>query len=481
MTDALSEAAPAGSGPYPGRKRWPLSYAQELLWFLGRRWPDADLPTKLTVTMTDTVTGPLDLAAFRAAIADVLARHEVLRSALVVEDGEAKLVVVDDVEAPLRLHDLTGLPEQERRAAADRLVLAAGGRVPAYEAPPIRFELVSVEPDVHHLVVAGHHLFFDYWSARLLRAELHQAYQARLTGRPPAPAADLQYVDFAAWERDVTQSPAMQEGLDFWVERLADLPPLLLPTDRPRPWTQTGAARRAVVLLPPELVAAVQELGRRHRASPFMVLGGVFLCLLSELTGHRDVAIPTIFSGRIHPATQEMMGYFDNLLFLRYQRDETASVDTMLNEVRDAVMAAYEHHDVPMLRIIEQQPRLLLLLANAVNVWTLFHLEVDPYRLRGEDDGVTVPGDGAPSAGDPDGFGDAVSDDEEVYSFGADLDVTLRETDEALYIRVLYNTDLFDPATVTGMLDRFRTALERAVENPARPVAELFAVPAESS
>lgn len=474
MPDSPADAA------FPRLKRWPLSYAQEMLWFLGKRWPDADLPRRLTVTMTETFTGPLDPDVLSAAIADIVARHEVLRSAVVVEDDEALLVVVPDATVPLRVHDLSGLPVVEREATAAALLPSLGsGEVSAFEAPPIRFELLTVREDLHHLAVVAHHLFFDYWSARVLRTELRRVYDALLRGEPPPlAAAEIQYVDFAAWEREVAHSPAMRPGLDYWVQQLADLPPLRLPTDRPRPWTATGAARRAVVLLPPELVAGVRELARRHRASPFMVLGGVFLGLLAELTGQDDVAIPTIFSGRIHPDTQEMLGYFDNLLFLRHRPDADATVDEMVCAARDTVLAAYEHHDVPMLRIMESQPRLMLLLANAVNVWTLFHLEVDPYRLRGAADGITGQGD----IGELDpGEADAAADDEEVYSFGADLDVTLRETDAALYVRVLYNVDLFDAGTVLGMLERFRVALERAVADPARPVAELYAVPVKSS
>lgn len=459
---------------HPGLKRWPLSYAQEMLWFLGKRWPDADLPKRLTVTMTDTLTGPLPPDLLRAAIADLLDRHEVLRSAVVVEDGEAAMVVLPSVPVSMRVHDLTDRPAAEREAAAAELLptLGAGG-VSAFDAPPIRFELLTVQEDLHHLTIVAHHLFFDYWSAQVLRTELHKTVDALRAGEPaPLAAAELQYVDFAEWEREVAHSPAMQPGLDYWVEQLADLPPLRLPTDRPRPWSATGAARRATLLLPGELVDGIRELALRHRASPFMVLSGVFLGLLSELTGQDDVAIPTIFAGRIHPDTQQMLGYFDNLLFLRRRRVAGSSVDEMVAASRDTVLAAYEHHAVPMLRIMESQPRLMLLLANAVNIWTLFHLEVDPYRLRAGADGIAGAGDGGDAAPDP---GDAAADDEEdVYSFGADLDVTLREESSALYVRVLYSVDLFDAGTVTGMLDRFRVALERAVANPARPVEELY-------
>ncbi|WP_283133096.1 condensation domain-containing protein [Rhizohabitans arisaemae] len=450
-----------------------MSYAQQMLWFLGKRWRHSEMPNRLTVSMVETFTEPVNVGALRLALADLISRHEVLRSAVVVDEDDPCLVVLPEVEVPIACHDLRGRPPAERPTAAEGLLSDAfHASVSAFEAPAIRFTLVSVADDLHHLAVTAHHLFFDYWSARLLRRELREVYAAFLAGeKSPHAASEIQYVDFAVWEREMVRTPAMRDGVEHWSATLADLPTLALPTDRHRPWLPTGEARRATVLVPARLAGDIKILAERHRASPFMVQAGVFLCLLSRLTGQADVGIPTLFSGRTHPETWNLMGYFDRLLFLRLRCDETETVSAMLRRVRENVVTAYEHHEVPLLRVIEHQPRLLFLLGNPVNVWTLFHLEVDPHRLRPEALGTQVPGDA------PTDFGGDGEDEEKVYSFGADIDVTLRETGNGLYIRALYNADLFDGSTISGWLRHFRTGLQRAVDNPSIKVGDLFPIP----
>jgi hypothetical protein len=489
----LASAASSGTVPtgvdapgYSGLKRWPLSSAQELLWFLGGRWPKADLPHRLTVSMSETFTGPIDPEALHRAVRDLVGRHEVLRSAVVVQDGRPWVVVCPSAELPMPRHDLRDLPPGDRESRAEQLMAEfVNAPVSVFEAPAVRLVLIAVAEDDHRLGVCAHHLFFDYWSARLFKGELLATYAALRDGRPPPlTAAEIQYVDFASWERDLAEAPGGAGDVGYWVDKLADLQPLRVPTDRPRPWFVTGAARRASVVIPGALRTRLAALAAQHRATPFIVLVGVFLCLLARETGRPDVAIPTIFSGRIRPETWSLMGYFDNILFLRYEVDDSLTVAAMVDQVRDTVLEAYQHHEVPMLRVIEQQPRLLLLLANALNIWTLFHLEVDPFRLRPSTGGL--PGEDAPAA-DPLGdvdveLADGVGvDDEDTYSFGADLDVTLRETPDALHLRTLYSKDLFDPETVTSLLQRYAAALAVAVDDPSTRVRDLFVDAADRS
>lgn len=454
------------SEPTAPVRTWPLSYAQELLWFLAGRWPASDATRRLTVTMTDTFDGPLDLTALEAALTDVVARHEVLRSALVLDGDEPRQVVSPP--------DRVRLVVRDAGKGTDVLAGAHAPEVSAMECPPWRMEALTEGAKRHHLVVVVHHLFFDYWSARLLRTEVREVYDAFRQGLPsPRTAAELQYVDYAVWQRKAADAPSGRAGRDHWVESLADLPSLRLPTDRRRPWAPRGTAHRAVVVLPPDLVATVRALAARHDASPFMVLVGLFMALLAEVSDQEDVAIPTLVAGRTHPATREMLGYFDNILFLRHRRDACADVVDLVRTTRETVLNAFQHHDVPMLRILQEQPRLSWLLADSANVWTLFHLEVDPYRLRSGADGIAAQGDGPLNTRSPSGR--ASSDEEEVYSFGADLDVTLREEGDAVCVRVLYNIDLFEASTVTELLERYRHALRRAVEDPAARVVDITA------
>jgi hypothetical protein len=460
-------------------RRWELSYTQEFLWFLGRRWRESDMTSRFTVVTAEAFHGPIDRQALEDALAAVLHHHEVLRSAITLEQDRPMIVIEDEVAVPLRYHDLSGAPGGE----IDELLAGLSGqRVSALEPPPVRFDLVSVSDSLHLLHITAHHLFFDFWSASVLRAQIRRAYEQTLAGTAPEAGGDEpQYVDFAAWQREAAAHPAARHGLDYWVRELADLPLMAMRTDRPRSWTPTSNARRAMLTIPPGLVGRLRVLAHRHHASDFMVLSSLFLALLSEVMDQDDVAIPIVFSGRGQPQTQEMIGYFDNILFLRQRRIEDESVDDLIVRARESALAAYEHNDVPILSVMQRQPRLMLLLADPRNIWTLFHLQTDPDSLAGSVQNFAPPEIGSPGGGtggpDRSDRFEVEVEAEDSYNFGADLDVTIREADSVIYLRVLYSSDLFDDKSVVELLRRFGHVLERAAADPAQQVASVVRGP----
>lgn len=460
-------------------RRWPLSKTQEFLWFLGGRWPESGMVERFTVSLTEQLPDGTDPDHVRQALTALIARHEVLRSAIDVADDGPAVVIADPSEARLRIHDLgPGAPEQQ---IDDTLADCLGHPVPATTAPAARFDLV-LSGSRRYLQVSVHHLFFDHWSAALLRRELSELLDRLRQGEElPPPQETPQYVDFAHWEREMLQRRSARSGITYWTQRLADLPRLEVPTDRPRPWHRSSSAGKAMVMIPPQDYRRLRQLADELRATPFMVLSTFFLALLARLTGQLDVAIPIVFAGHRPGPAADLLGYFDNLLFLRTRLADDRSVRDTVRSARSEHLEAYEHHDTPILDVIAQQPRLLLLLGDPRNVWVLFHLQVDPASLSRSLAGEAAAEDG-PEAASPSGQLDTEESSlASGYNFGADLDVMLREVDGGLLMTVLYATDLFDAATVDGWLLDFGRGVAAAVRDPSLPLLGVFAASATTA
>lgn len=463
MSGGAHETAVARSGTGAGTaesdqplRSWPLSYPQALLWFLGRHWRHADLPNRMTVTFIEALPAAVTVDAVRAALRSLLEEHEPLRSALVLTATDPVQVVTDVTEPPLAVLDLTGLPAAEAdRRRDERLAALAAEPVSVFSAPACRF-LVVLGPDGERLLAGVvHHMFFDYWSAGLLTGRL----RALLEGTGPALDPERpQYVDYASWERELDT----REGVAYWTGRLRGMAPLRLPTDRPRPWEPEGSARRATLVVPPGTTDAVRQLAARLRLTPYAVLLAALVAVLWRRSGEPDVTVPTLFNGRTEAAMNEMVGYFDNILLFRHVVDPGTTVGEHLRQVGDEVVDGQEHHDVPLLQVMQAEPRLVMLLRDPRNIWPVFHYEVDQRSL---DRGAAVGRSSAPDRGSftpsPAAAGEE-GDDDAVYSFGTDLDFTVRDTAGGLYLRILYNSEIFDPATIRGLLRDYHLALRRA-------------------
>ena len=478
-----TDEQPDLSGAEP--RRWPLSYIQEFLWFLGTRWPEAGMVEHFTVSLTEPLDVGVPLHRIREVLTHVVREHEVLRSAIVRDGDSVAVIVADEVELPLVVHDLGDADEE----TFDEVIAACIAQpVPATNAPAIRFDVVRGERQ-SYLNLTAHHLFFDHWSGALLRRQIRRLLQTAADQPLPAPDVGPQYLDFTVWERELVQGPSLQRGVDYWVERLADLPLMDLPTDRRRPWLRSSAAARSLLTFAAGDYEKVERLAARLGSTPFMVLASLFMALLSQLTGRRDVAIPIVFAGHRTRETTDLLGYFDNLLFLRAAFDPEDTVADALSRARSEFLEAYEHHEVPILTVMQRQPRLFLLLADPRNVWVLFHLQVDPDSLARRDHGAAaaedttashmlgsaLPGRAAP-AGHVAAQEDAPRDGglASGYNFGADLDVTLREVDGGLQVAVLYSLDLFDGARVVRWMSMFRDAVHAAVSDPEQPLSRCF-------
>ncbi len=438
----------------------PLSSAQRRLWFLDQlEGPNAtyNLPVALRLD------GPLDTVALERAFAEIVDRHAALRTSFPAVDGVpvaqvaaaplAGLVIEAPDVAPVAARDA----EARRRAGAE-----ADLPFDLQRGPLARFRLLRFDDADHLLLVTMHHIVSDGWSMGLLVGELAALYGAFSEQRPsPLAPLPIQYGDFAVWQQRWLADHIEARELAYWREQLAGVPALSsVPGDRPRPAVRGSRGGVARMVLDAALVDRVRDVGWRSAgATVFMSLMAGFVALLSRYNQQQDIAIGTGMANRARTETEGVVGLFVNTLVLRTDLTGAPTYTELLRRVRRVMLDAYAHQDAPFERVVEAvQPERSLGRTPLFQVmFAQQNLPVGALELPGLE--VT-----------------AVEPDEATAKF--DLTVFLDDglTDGAaggLAISVVYATDLFDPSTVSRLLQHFRELLGRAVETPDRPVADL--------
>ncbi|HLL45372.1 MAG TPA: amino acid adenylation domain-containing protein, partial [Longimicrobiaceae bacterium] len=347
----LPEAPPIHAGAREGE--FPLSFAQSRLWFIHQLDPASavyNIPAALAVD------GDVDAEVLERVLAEIVRRHGALRTVFRVAAGEPVQVVRPHAEATLRVVDLLGHPAEGRDEAASRFLRDEAARPFDLERGPLfRAALLRVGPARSILVFTLHHVVGDEWSMRVLVREASALYAAFSRGEPsPLPGLPAQYADYALWQRAWLRGEALDRRLAFWRERLAGAPAMLeLPTDRPRPAVPSDRAGLVRFDLPAGLSADVRALSRREGATPFMTLLAAFGLLLSRYSGQDDVVIGTPMAGRGRVELEGLVGFFANTLAMRTDLSGEPTVRGLLARVREGVLDAQAHADLPFERLVD--------------------------------------------------------------------------------------------------------------------------------
>ncbi|GAA4974005.1 amino acid adenylation domain-containing protein [Pseudonocardia tropica] len=454
-------ATPPGPGAWAGRarpERPPLSPAQRRMWF-HHRAHGAD--ATYLIAFVQELSGPLDTAALRAALGDVVDRHEVLRTVYPEHDGVPHQRV---------LPRGTAVPFTEADAGPDTvdgLLATAAGRGFALDTePPLRAHLWRTGRDEHVFALVAHHIAVDEWSEGALRADLAEAYAARRDGRAPdAPALPLQYADYAAWQLDLLgdeddpDSSAARQ-LAFWRNTLAGVPEeIALPADRPRPPRRSFRGGRVELDLPAATVEGVRRVAAAHGATPFMVVQAAVALLLERHGAGTDVPLGTPVAGRTDPALDDLVGFFVNTLVLRTDVSGDPTFAELVARVRGTDLAAFAHADVPFDRVVDAVGHERSLARNPL-FGVMLSFQSAAVGEAGAPVGLAGVGTRARHA------------DTDVAQF--DLTVALLdEGGPVLRAALEYSRDLFDAATVRALGDRFTRLLGAAVAAPESRVGAL--------
>ena len=335
----------------------PLSFAQRRLWFLDQLQGPSPV---YNLAVAVRLGGRLDADALGAALADVVGRHESLRTLFPAPEGipQQLVVPVERADFGWQIIDATGWSASRLGEAVDE---AAHYGFDLATEIPLRARLFRVTDEEHVLVAVAHHIGADGWSITPLIRDLGVAYASRCAGRVPdwAPLA-VQYVDYTLWQRaqfgDLEDSDSrIAEQLAYWEQALAGMPERLqLPTDRPYPLVADQRGASVAVDWPAELQQRVRGVAGEHNATSFMVMQAALAVLLSTISASSEVAVGFPIAGRRDPALDELVGFFVNTLVLRVDLAGDPTVAELLAEVRGRGLAAYEHQDVPFEVLVER-------------------------------------------------------------------------------------------------------------------------------
>ncbi|MBZ4377478.1 non-ribosomal peptide synthetase, partial [Corallococcus sp. AS-1-6] len=431
----------------------PLSFAQQRLWFIDQLEPGSSLYNVPTVVRLE---GDLDAAALEQSLREVVQRHEALRTTFEEEAGQPVQRIHASVDVPLNVLDLRDSGPEREDVARQRVMEEMAKPFDLMRGPLLRALLVRLDARDHLLVVTMHHAVSDGWSVGVLLRELGTLYTARATGHaltlPPLP---VQYADYAAWQRDWLRDETLRREVDYWKQSLMGAPPVLeLPTDRPRPAVRTNAGTTMGFTLPLELSQRLGALARAEGASLFMVLLTGWQVLLSRYSGQDDISVGSPIAGRTRAEVEGLIGFFVNTLVLRTQVDGDQSFRALLARVRERVLGAYEHQDVPFEKLVEAlHPERSL--SHTPLFQTLMALQNVPIEETHLPSLVLKP----------------MSLEGRTSKF--DLSLFFVETPQGLSGGVEYSTDLFEASTVRRMMEHLRVLLEGVVAKPETAVGRL--------
>lgn len=449
-------------------RRLPLSFSQERIWYVHQINPDSRAYHASSVLI---FRGRLDIEALEGALSEIVRRHELLRTAFPTVDGEPVQVIHEPQAVRLPVVDLSGVEAAERRQLAHDMTMDEVKRLFDIGQPRlVRWTLLRLTDEEHHLVQIEHHLIHDGWSFNILLGELTELYRALVEKRPATLAElPLQFVDFAVWQRQWVEGPEAQQQLEFWRHQLADVPPLELPTDRPRPPVQTFEGGVHGLRIPPQLAADLRHLARRQGATIFMMLVSCFAVLLSRWSGQRDFCIGSGVANRRWPETEPLIGMIINNLVLRFdtrsQQDPTFA--EVLAAMRRVTLDAYDHQDVPFDRIVEVvEPERDASRNPLFQVAFSFH---DSPLGRLDLPGVHMEPKLALTAGSAKFDLNVTSILPQEQSVGQESD----GGDGSIQMLWEYNSDLFDGSSVERIVGAYQRFLEAVVADPEQRLSQL--------
>ncbi len=448
-------AFPSVSGISPADRTnpVPLSFSQERLWFLDQLEPGS---SAYNIPLAIRLSGRLNVTALEQSIAEILRRHEVLRTTFSTENDHPVQRITPATAFSLPETDLSAMPEGQREVKTKQLANEEASRpFDLVTGPLLRATLLRLAPEDHVLLLTMHHIISDGWSMGILYRELSVLYEAFSKGTPsPLPELPIQYADFAVWQREWLQGKKLQEQLMFWKEQLRDITTLQLPTDHQRSAVQTFHGAMHTVQLPMDLTEAMQGLSRKEGVTLFMTLLTAFQGLLHRYTGQDDIVVGTPIANRNRAEIEGLVGFFVNTLVMRTDTSGNPVFRELLRQVRKSTLDSYAHQDLPFEKlIIELQPerdlsrnpifQVMFALQN-VPVSTLEFPALTASRILIETTRTRF-----------------------------DLEVYLQETADGLRGVFVYNTDLFDRATIERMAGHYQMMLEGVASNPDFRLSEL--------
>ncbi|MEH2140423.1 amino acid adenylation domain-containing protein [Nostoc sp.] len=438
----------------------PISLTQLELWFFDQFYPDSSI---YNLPLVYHITGALNEKALSESLREIVRRHETLRSTFQVKNGQVVYAVVNEPVFDFSVIDLRHLPATERETQATQQVekeikhpfdLARG--------PLLRSKLWRLDEHEYLFVAVTHHIVADGWSFSVLTQELATLYKAFCESKPsPLTELPIKYTDFAQWQRQWLQGEVLESQLQFWQKHLGITPPILqLPTDYPRPPVRTFKSAGQPVVLSKKLTDTLKALSQQEGVTLFMTLLAAFQTLLFSYTRQEEIIVSSALANRTRVETEGLIGFFVNLLPFCTNLAGNPSFRELLGRVREVALGVYAHQEMPLIKLIEElQPV-------RDPSYTLLNQVMFVFQNTPEDNlefaNLTL----------KEQF--IARDTKDTAEF--DLELTLEETSTGIEGLLVYRIDLFEPATITQMVENFQTLLEKITTNYNQRLAELILI-----
>jgi amino acid adenylation domain-containing protein len=429
-----------------------LSFAQQRLWFLDQLAPGNPFYNMPMIIQLD---GFLDVPLVLRCLQELAQRHESLRTNFVMDGDEPVQVVTPSDRLSLPMIDLQELPEEQQRLTVQHLSeIEAQRPFDLSRDPLMRSTLLRRKPQKHILLMTMHHIISDGWSMGILYHEMIVLYQALREGAAsPLSPLPLQYADYAIFQHEWLQGELQQKQMAYWREQLANLTPLNLPLDHPRPPRQTFHGSVLSFTLSPDLVRKIQALCQQEGITLFIILLSAFQMLLARYTGSDDIAVGTPIAGRTKVELEGLVGFFVNTLVIRTNLSGNPSLRGILHTVRNVAEVAFNHQDVPFEKLVEElQPERSL--SQSPLIQTLFTLKVPIDNMR-EIAGLRLH-----------------TEEQESQTTQFDLMLTMSEVQDDMVGQFQYDTNLFDKSTIQRLVGRFSALLRAIVDTPQQTLWE---------
>lgn len=435
---------------------FPLSFAQERLWFISQMEPDNPA---YNVPQVMQFKGPLIVSVLERTFSELVRRHDILRTTFRFDDEDPMQVVTPELEVPLPVFDLQHISAERREETARQLITEAIQQpFDLADGPPLRLLLVRLQQDHHVLVMNMHHILCDGWSIRrILSKEISALYVALTKGLPsPLPELPIQYGDYASWQRHYLQGKTLDDLLNYWTTHLQYIPALDLPYDYPRVAGMLAVSEKVHFNVTAPVLTSLRSLCHEEDATLFMAMLAGFQTLLSRNTHQEKITIGVSMNDRNQPEMNLLIGFFVNMLMLQTDFSGNPTFREVLQRTRTVCLDGYSHRDLPFEKLVQKlRPRRSGNNTPIVQVSFDFQKKVP---RKEENAGIRV----EPYAG--------------VAVGRARFDLTVRLSESAEYIQgsLEYNSSLFEKATIVKMASQFTTLLRELVQNPHIPVREIL-------
>lgn len=437
----------------PRTGRVPLSFAQQRLWFLDQFGSGA----AYNMAASMRLTGELDAIALQRTLQEIIQRHESLRTTFANAEGDSYQIIHSEFNFELPIINLSGLDESQRDVRLKQLISDESLRpFDLTQDLMLRATLIHVEPQEHILLLSMHHIAADGWSLGVLAREIAALYGAFSQMLPsPLQPLEIQYGDFAVWQRQWLQGEAFKSQLAYWKHHLAHAPLLhQLPTARSRPSHPAFQGNAVHFTIDSNIAEQLCSLSQRTGTTLFMTLLAAFYVLNCRYSNQEDIAIGIPIANRNHEAIEPLIGFFVNTLALRVDCSGNPPFLKLLEQVRRVTQDAYDRQDLPFERLVDElQPQRDISYNPVIQIaFALQNAPSPPFKLPGLS--VTQP-------------------KFQAEMVRMDMELHLWENENGLSGCCFYKTGLFDKETIEQMMVHFKTILREIVVKPEQCIWKL--------